>query len=92
MAIFKTRAAADQFAKEEPFILEGLVKFFTIREAKSLARMGVRSDDCSQKHKGNLPLFHERPLLSERHRSYLKKKTRAMHSQMPDSAVTTQTS
>lgn len=32
MAIFKTRAAAEQFVKEDPFILEGLVKSFTIRE------------------------------------------------------------
>ena len=32
MAIFKTRAAADSFVKEDPFILEGLVKSFTIHE------------------------------------------------------------
>jgi len=32
MAIFKTRAAAEEFAKEDPFILEGLVKSFTIRD------------------------------------------------------------
>ena len=32
MAIFKTRAAAEEFAAEDPFILEGLVKSFTIRE------------------------------------------------------------
>jgi len=32
MAIFKTRAAAEQFVTEDPFILEGLVKSFTIRE------------------------------------------------------------
>jgi len=32
MAIFKTRAAAEQFAKEDPFILEGLVKSFSIRD------------------------------------------------------------
>lgn len=32
MAIFKTREAAEQFVKEDPFILEGLVKSFTIRE------------------------------------------------------------
>jgi uncharacterized protein YciI len=32
MAIFKTRNAAEQFVKEDPFILEGLVKSFTIRE------------------------------------------------------------
>ncbi len=32
MAIFKTRAAAEQFASEDPFILEGLVKTFVIRD------------------------------------------------------------
>jgi uncharacterized protein YciI len=32
MAIFKTRAAAEQFVTEDPFILEGLVKSFTIRD------------------------------------------------------------
>ena len=32
MAIFKTRAAAEEFAKEDPFILEGLVKSFAIRD------------------------------------------------------------
>lgn len=32
MAIFKTRAAAEQFVTEDPFILEGLVKSFVIRE------------------------------------------------------------
>ena len=32
MAIFKTRAAAEQFVKEDPFILEGLVKSYVIRE------------------------------------------------------------
>lgn len=32
MAIFRTRAAAEQFVKEDPFILEGLVKSFTIRD------------------------------------------------------------
>ena len=32
MAIFKTRAAAEQFVKEDPFILEGIVKFFVIRD------------------------------------------------------------
>lgn len=30
MAIFKTHAAADQFVKEDPFILEGLIKSFNI--------------------------------------------------------------
>jgi uncharacterized protein YciI len=32
MAIFKTRTAAEQFAAEDPFILEGLVKSFVIRD------------------------------------------------------------
>ena len=32
MAIFKTRVAAEQFVLEDPFILEGLVKSFTIRD------------------------------------------------------------
>jgi len=32
MAIFKTRAAAEQFVKEDPFILEGLVKKVVIRD------------------------------------------------------------
>jgi uncharacterized protein YciI len=32
MAIFKTRAAAEAFVKEDPFILEGLVKSFVIRD------------------------------------------------------------
>lgn len=32
MAIFKTRAAAEAFVKEDPFILEGLVASVTIRE------------------------------------------------------------
>jgi len=32
MAIFKTRAAAEQFVKEDPFLLEGLVKSFVIRD------------------------------------------------------------
>jgi len=32
MAIFKTRAAAEQFVKEDPFILEGMVKSFAIRD------------------------------------------------------------
>lgn len=31
MAIFKTRAAAEQFVTEDPFILEGIVKSFVIR-------------------------------------------------------------
>jgi len=32
MAIFKTRAAAEQLVTEDPFILEGLVKSFVIRD------------------------------------------------------------
>jgi uncharacterized protein YciI len=32
MAIFKTRAAAEQFVKEDPFILEGMVKSVVIRD------------------------------------------------------------
>ncbi|HWA35887.1 MAG TPA: YciI family protein [Cyclobacteriaceae bacterium] len=32
MAIFKTREAAERFVKEDPFILEGLVKSFVIRD------------------------------------------------------------
>ena len=32
MGIFRTRAAAEAFSKEDPFILEGLIKSFVIRE------------------------------------------------------------
>lgn len=32
MAIFKTRADAEAFVKEDPFILEGLVKSFVIKD------------------------------------------------------------
>lgn len=32
MAIFRTRAAAEEFSKQDPFILEGLVKSFVIRD------------------------------------------------------------
>ena len=32
MAIFKTRQAAEEFVKEDPFISEGLVKSFAIRD------------------------------------------------------------
>jgi uncharacterized protein YciI len=32
MAIFRSREAAESFAKQDPFILEGLVKSFTIRD------------------------------------------------------------
>ena len=31
MAIFKTREAAEAFSKQDPFILEGLVKSFVIK-------------------------------------------------------------
>ena len=32
MAIFRTRAAAEEFAREDPFILEGLIRSFAIRD------------------------------------------------------------
>jgi uncharacterized protein YciI len=32
MAIFKTRAAAEEFVKEDPFVLEGMVKSYVIRD------------------------------------------------------------
>lgn len=32
MAVFKTRADAEAFAREDPFILEGLVKSFVIKD------------------------------------------------------------
>ena len=32
MTIFKTREAAEAFVKQDPFILEGLVKSFVIRD------------------------------------------------------------
>jgi uncharacterized protein len=32
MAIFKTRSAAEQFAAEDPFMLEGLVKSYVIHD------------------------------------------------------------
>lgn len=32
MGIFRTRAAAEAFSKEDPFILEGLIRSFVIRE------------------------------------------------------------
>jgi uncharacterized protein YciI len=32
MAIFRTRAAAEEFVKKDPFILEGLIKSFVIRD------------------------------------------------------------
>lgn len=32
MAIFKTREAAEAFSREDPFILEGLIKSFVIKD------------------------------------------------------------
>ena len=32
MAVFRTREAAEAFTKQDPFILEGLVKSFVIRD------------------------------------------------------------
>lgn len=32
MAIFRTREAAERFAKDDPFLLEGLVKSYEIRD------------------------------------------------------------
>jgi len=32
MAIFKTREEAEDFSREDPFILEGVVKSFVIKE------------------------------------------------------------
>ena len=32
MAVFKTRGAAEAFTREDPFILEGLVKSFVIKD------------------------------------------------------------
>jgi uncharacterized protein len=32
MAIFKTRAAAERFIAEDPFVIEGMVKGYVIRE------------------------------------------------------------
>jgi hypothetical protein len=32
MAIFRTRSAAEAFVKEDPFILEGIVRSFVIRD------------------------------------------------------------
>lgn len=32
MAIFRTRAAAEEFAREDPFLLEGLVKSYVIHD------------------------------------------------------------
>ena len=32
MAIFKTREAAETFSREDPFVLEGLVKSYTVKD------------------------------------------------------------
>jgi uncharacterized protein len=32
LAIFRTRDAAEQFTREDPFILEGLIKSFVVRD------------------------------------------------------------
>jgi uncharacterized protein YciI len=32
LAIFRTRAAAERFTREDPFILEGLIKSFVVRD------------------------------------------------------------
>ena len=32
MAIFRTREAAETFVKEDPFVLEGLIRLYVIRE------------------------------------------------------------
>ena len=32
MAIFRTREAAEEFTRQDPFVLEGLVKSYVIRE------------------------------------------------------------
>ena len=32
MALFRTRAAAEEFAKSDPFLLEGLVREYTIKD------------------------------------------------------------
>ena len=32
MGLFRTREAAEEFAKQDPFILEGLIKSFVIRD------------------------------------------------------------
>ena len=32
MAIFKTREAAEEFSKQDPFLLEGLVKSYAIKD------------------------------------------------------------
>lgn len=34
MAIFRSREAADAFARQDPFLLEGLVKGYVVREWK----------------------------------------------------------
>ena len=32
MAIFRTRAAAEEFVRQDPFVLEGLVKSYVVRD------------------------------------------------------------
>jgi hypothetical protein len=32
MAIFRTREAAEQFVREDPFILEGIIRSFVVRD------------------------------------------------------------
>jgi uncharacterized protein len=32
MGIFRTRAAAEEFVKQDPFLLEGLIKSYVIRD------------------------------------------------------------
>jgi uncharacterized protein YciI len=44
MAIFKNRAAAEQFVTEDPFILEGLVKSFVIRDWNDSLLPGYMTD------------------------------------------------
>ncbi|UKJ07845.1 YciI family protein [Solitalea lacus] len=34
MAIFKTRASAEAFVREDPFILEGIIKSYVIKDWK----------------------------------------------------------
>lgn len=38
MAIFRTREAAEAFRKQDPFILEGLVRSFAIRDWNQMLR------------------------------------------------------
>src|SRR5262249_340879 len=43
MAIFKTRAEAEAFSKEDPFILDGLVKSFVMKDGRD----SLWPDGCS---------------------------------------------